>query len=795
MTGALTDETGAPLAFATVTWHRAADSSLVKAGLSDEKGVYSLECRVPAGSPSEAYFVRASQLGLQAASSPAFRFPEHETRQQLDALRLLPLSTAIGEVTVSARKPFIERKTDRLVLNVENSILAAGSSAFEVLERAPGVFINSGDNISIRGKSGVIVMIDGKPTPMSGQELANMLRGMPSGNIERIDIITNPSARYDAAGNAGIIDIRLKKDKNLGTNGTFSANYGQGVYHKAGAGLNLNHRNRHINAFGSYNYSLRKGFNKLDLIRTFYENGQPTGAYDQRNYVVFPFRYHSGRAGFDLYPSRNTIVGIVASASLNEFDPNGQNSSNVLDQEGKKISAFTTGNDSHDRWPTYTLNANLKQQLNDKGRELTADLDYMRFWNQTNQNFTTDYLDLNGQAFLPTYLLVGDLAGNLQIRSLKADFVNPLKNNAKWEAGIKTSLVTADNDVQFFDKSDPAAPLFDSTKSNHFLYRENLNAAYLNAAKEWEKASLQLGLRAEQTRVEGEQLVTGQQFDTSYLNLFPSAFFNLKIAKNYESGINVSRRLDRPSYQQLNPFKFFLDPSTYREGNPYLRPQFTWSYEWVHTFFQKYTATLAYARTSNNITQVIAPVEGLDRVTVQTDKNLARYDYYALSVNAPIEITKWWTCLNDLNIFRGHYTGTLANTNLSDGNTVLLFNMNNTFRLKNDWTAEIGGYYQSRQLYAFMNLDPLWTLNLGLQKQLFDRRATLRLNVSDVFWTSPPSAVITFRDYVEHFDVKRETRVASLSLNWRFGNNQVAPSRRRTGGAEEERRRASQGQG
>ncbi|MCC6460589.1 MAG: TonB-dependent receptor, partial [Saprospiraceae bacterium] len=668
-------------------------------------------------------------------------------------------------------------------------------SAFEVLERAPGVFINANDNISIRGKSGVIVMIDGKPTPMSGQELANMLRGMPSGNIERIDIITNPSAKYDAAGNAGIIDIRLKKDKNLGTNGTLSANYGQGVYHKAGAGLNLNHRNRHINAFGNYNYSLRKGFNKLDLIRTFYENGQSTGAYDQRNYVVFPFRYHSARAGLDISPNPNTIIGIVASASLNEFDPNGQNHSNVLDSESKKISAFTTGNDSHDHWPTYTLNANLKQQLNDKGRELSADLDYMRFWNQTNQNFTTDYLDLNGQPFLPTYLLVGELAGNLQIRSLKADYVNPLKNNAKWEAGIKTSLVTADNNVQFFDNSDPAAPLFDSTKSNHFLYRENLNAAYLNGSKEWEKASLQLGLRAEQTRVEGDQLVTGQQFDTAYLNLFPSAFFNLKIAKNYESGLNVSRRLDRPSYQQLNPFKFFLDPSTYREGNPYLRPQFTWSYEWVHTFYQKYSATLAYSRTNNNITQVIVPVDGLDRITVQTDKNLARYDYYSLSIHAPIEIAKWWSCMNDLNIYHGNYTGTLANTNLADGNTVLFLNINNNFRLKNDWSAEIGGYYQSRQVYAFMNLDPLWSLNLGVQKQLFARRATLRFNVSDVFWTSPPSAVITFRDYVEHFDVKRETRVASLSLSWRFGNNQVAPTRRRSSGAEDERRRASQGQG
>ncbi len=792
VSGTLADEQGAALPFATVTLHRSADSLLVKAGLSDEKGAYQIEIPI---AEEGSFFVRVSLLGFQPAASPSFRLTPAQSVQKVATIRLLPSANTLGEATVTARKPFIERKTDRLVVNVENSIVSAGSSAFEVLERSPGVFINSSDAISLRGKAGVIIMIDGKPTPMSGQDLANMLRGMPSSNIERIEIITNPSAKYDAAGNAGIIDIRLKKDRRFGTNGTLSANYGQGIYPKYGAGLNLNHRNRYINAFGSYNYSYRKGFNKLDLVREFFENAAETGAYDQRNRLLFPFNYHSGRAGLDFYPDKKTVVGVVAGASVNRFDPNGLNKSDVLDAGGNKESAFTTRNDSHDRWPSWNLNANFKHSFDDEGKDLSADLDYMRFSNTTDQTFTTNYFDLNGENSLPTYILTGDLRGNLQIRSIKVDYSNPLKNKAKWEAGLKSSWVTADNDVQFFDKSDPAAPLFDSTKSNHFIYDENLNAAYLNAAKEWEKCNLQIGLRAEQTRAEGNQLVTGQRFDTTYLNLFPSAFFNYKISKNYETGLNLSRRLDRPSYQQLNPFKFFLDPSTYREGNPYLRPQFTWSFESVHTFFGKYTATLGYSRTTDNITQVIAPVDGLDRVTVQTDKNLARYDYLGLTINAPIDITKWCTSINDLNIYQGWYTGNLANTSLANGNAVFFINSNNSFRLPGGWSAELGGWYQSRQIYAFMDLDPLWSLNAGVQKQLFDRRATLRLNISDMFWTSPPSAVVTFRDYVEHFDVKRETRVLNLSVTWRFGSNEVAPSRRRTGGAEEERRRASNGQG
>jgi hypothetical protein len=786
--GAVSDEQGAPVAYATVTLHRATDSTLVKGGVTDEKGVYDIEA-APGPLQSTAYFIRASMVGFQTVSSSSFTLSASENRHESDKLILRPSATAL---TVAAIKPFIERKSDRLVVNVDNSIIGAGSSAFEVLERSPGVFINANDGISLRGKQGVVIMIDGKPTPLSGQDLANLLRGMPSNSIDRIEIISNPSAKYDAAGNSGIIDIRLKKDLNMGTNGTFSANYGQGIYPKAGAGINMNHRNKKINLFGSYNYSYRRGFNKLDLTRRFFDNGVLTGAYDQRNYLVFPFRFQTARVGADYSPDAKTIIGVVASGNINRFNPMGVNHSNVLDSTGQKTSAFTTANQSHDRWNSYALNGNLKRSFGEKGKELTADVDYMRFWNKTDQTFTTDYYDLAGERYLPTYVLFGDLKGNLEIRSVKVDYSNPLGNKAKWEAGLKSSYVTADNDVAFYDKSNPAAPKFDSTKSNHFIYHEYINAAYLNFSKEWEKASLQVGLRAEQTRAKGEQLVTGQSFDTTYLNLFPSAFFNWKLAKNYEMGWNVSRRLDRPSYQQLNPFKFFLDPSTYKEGNPYLRPQFTWLFEWTHTFAQKYTATLGYSRTTDNITEVIAPVQGQDRITVQTDKNLARYDYYGITVNAPFEVTKWWSSINDLNIYYGYYTGNLANTNLANGNVVGYLNTNNSFKLPGNWSAELGGWYQTRQVYAFLNLDPMWSLNAGIQKQLFNRRATIKLSASDIFWTSPPSGITAFRDYVEHFNVKRETRVCSINFSWRFGNNQIAPSRKRAGGAEEERKRAGQ---
>jgi hypothetical protein len=426
---------------------------------------------------------------------------------------------------------------------------------------------------------------------------------------------------------------------------------------------------------------------------------------------------------------------------------------------------------------------------------LTFDVDYAKFWNETDQLFTTRYYDTEGIEYLPAYLLAGDIDGNLDIQSIKADYVYPVTKDLKLEAGVKASLVNADNDLQFFDESEINHPVFDSSISNHFIYKEKINAAYVNFNRNWAKFGIQTGLRLENTIAEGIQLINGQSFDRNYTNLFPSIFLSYNFSDHYTMGLNMSRRLDRPSYQQLNPFKSYLDPSTYREGNPYLNPQFTWSFEWNHTFLQRYTATLSYALTTDNITQVIAPVEGLERVTVQTDKNLDEVEYYSLNLSAPITVGKWWNNTINADAYLGKYRGNYANTNLSDGNLVFNFSTNNSFTLGHDWTAELNFNYHTREIYAFMNLNPMWGLGGGIQKLLMNKKATIRLAFTDVFRKNLPSAFIKYRDYEETFVVYRETRQASLSFTYRFGDKQLSPSRRRTGGAEEEKQRAASGQG
>lgn len=790
ITGTLTDTNGTPVEAATVHLLSAADSSLVKAELSDATGRFEFS-----GIKTGQFLLGVTALGFEKFTGHPMEATGTEQKIQLPPLVLTGSNISLKEVTVTAQKPFIERRMDRTIVNVDNSILATGSTALEVLERAPGVIVNQNDAISLRGRSGVIVMIDGKPNPMSGADLANFLRSLPSNTIDRIEIITNPSAKYDAAGNAGIIDIRLKKDQNQGTNGSVSANYGQGVYPKAGVGLNLNHRNKKLNAFGSYNYNFRKGMNDLRLYRVFFDDDARTGAYKQRNYLTMPFNTHTGRAGADYFPDKKTVLGVVVSGTANHFNSRAQNTSAVEDENAAPESYFGTLNRGQNRFSTWAANGNFKRSFNDNGHELSADLDFAEFNSNTSQLFTTVYTDLNGEKLRQDYLLSGNLQGMLKIRSLKADYALPLPGKTKLEAGLKSSIVDADNNLRFIDQSVPGMPVYDSTISNHFIYRENINAAYLNFSREWNKLGVQAGVRVENTNAEGTQLVNGDRFDRHYTNLFPSVFLNYKFSEKYETGLNLSRRLDRPSYQQLNPFKRFLDPSTYSAGNPFLNPQFTWAAEWTQTFWQKLNIALAASHTTDNITQVIAPVVGLDRVTVQTDSNLATVQYLSLAVSYNFNIAPWWSTINNFNAWNGQYSGNLANTPLSDGNVVAHFFTTHNFTLGKGWSAELNFNYKTREIYGFMDVNPMWGLGAGVQKNLFDRRATVKLAVTDIFWQNLPSAIIRFDDYVETFEVFRETRVATLSLNYRFGSQTVQQARRRQGGAEEEKRRAGSGQG
>ena len=775
---------------ATVELLKTKDSSLVKVAITDKNGVAEFE-NISFGN----YLVKASSAGSVLQLSSSFSLSSDQSHVTVPQIMLQPDAKQLGNVTVTGKKPFIQKLNDRIVVNVENSIISAGSSAMDVLERSPGVNVDQNDNISLRGRSGVIIMIDGKPTAMTGADLANYLKGLPSAAIERIDIITNPSAKYDASGNSGIIDIRMKKDQRFGTNGTLTAGYGQGIYPKANGGGTFNYRNKKINVFGNYNRGYFVVLNHLILDRNFYNNGVYNGGDLKDNYAKTPFNTNTARVGTDFFPGKKTIIGFVVNGTFNHIRRNSSNNSVVIDQNKQNKNTFESLATNNDHNKNVVANINFKHTFDSTGKELTADADYGSYHSTSLTRNATKYYKLDGTSLQPDYILDGDQDGKLTFKTGKLDYVNPLGKTAKWEAGFKTSFVSSDNDAKFYDVSS-GTPQNDVNKTNRFFYDENNNAGYLNFSKNWKKYNFQVGLRGEHTHIKTHQINGDVYFDSSYFELFPSAFFNYNLKEDQTIGVSVSRRIGRPGYSQLNPFLFLIDPTTYATGSPGLLPQFTWSYELSYTM-KNLNFTFGYSHTTHSQNIVISKFKDVfpnipsdDNVTVQIPVNFSSTDYYGVSISAPIRVNKWWNMINNANIYYQHFNGKLGTTQLDKGRPAADLRTNNTFTMKKGWTAELTGSVNSGGQYGFMVLDPQWGIGAGVQKLIMKSKGTLRFNVTDIFWTNLPKAVITYDNYIEKWHAYRETRVANLTFTYRFGNNKVQQARRRTTASEEERQRA-----
>ncbi len=792
----INNEQNLPVENATVELLRAKDSALIKTSITSKWGVAEFES-IAAGS----YVARISAIGFVTRLTNAIAVSENNLIVSVPAVTMASKpASQMQEVTITAKKPFIQKLNDRIVVNVENSSVNAGSTALDVLERSPGITVDQNDAIALRGKSGVIIMVDGKPSPMTGAELANYLRNLPSNALDRIEIITNPSAKYYAAGNSGIIDLKMKKDQRLGTNGTFTAGYGQGIYPKANTGVSLNHRNKSVNVFGNYSYSYRQNVNHLFINRNFYSNGILYGADDKDNMGVMFSNSNTARVGADFFPSKKTIIGFVVNSNFNALDRTANNSSLKRDVKYNPLARFFSLATNDDHFSNAVGNLNFKHSFNTEGKELTADVDFGIFNSKSITRTATSYLNLNGSQTKDDDILDGDQTGKLKLRTGKIDYTNPFRKGEKFEAGVKTSYVSSDNDAKFYNVL-PTGAINDAGKTNHFLYKEYNQAGYLNYAKEFNKVSMQLGLRGEYTALETHQVKGNTSFDRSYFELFPSAFFTYKLKEDKAIGLSVSRRIDRPGYFQLNPFLFQIDATIYSTGAPLLKPQMTWSSEMSYTL-KNLNFTLGYSHTTDPQSTVLSKIldvipnfeikQGQDsNITVQIPVNLTSSDYVGFTASTPITITKWWNMVNNVNIYYNHFNGNIGGSNLDNGSPSMNIKTNNSFPLKKGWSAELNATLNTRSRYNYAAMEPQWGVSVGGQKTLLKGKGTIRMNVTDIFWTNLPKSTVTYPgSYVENWHAQRETRVANLSFSYRFGNSKVAQARKRTTASEEERQRA-----
>ncbi len=636
--GRVTDHEGEALGFANVQLLTNSDSSLIKLELSTERGEFSFT-RIPAAT----YLIRISYVGLPAYQSAPLQVHEGES------LRLPPIvmeapAAELGTVVVRAQKPILEVKADKLVFNVQESITTSGSTLIELIRKAPGVVIDPNSNISIAGRTGAQIYIDNKRVPLEGDALNNYLASLPATDIEAIEIITNPSARYDAVGGGGIINVRLRKNKNLGAN----ANLDLGLtvlqpqrYQIAAGG---NYRNKRWNFFGNYSYGdidelRRKEFTRQQLGRV----------YDQIDGTDL-FRYvHSTKAGVDFFPHSQHTVGLLFSGT---FSDRRQESSGrtLLSTVGNgaidSILLSTYTNTRNSLTVRYNLNYQFAGQ--DKS-QWNVDVDYGRFNYLKDDVQPNSYFDAEEVQLFSVNNYEARRETDIDIFTFKVDYERPL-GGGKMEVGAKTALVQTENYFDTFDLLANGDRLRDEELSNDFTYEENVHAAYLNYSRKWERWNFRAGLRAELTESVGQIVTEGgpnevtTRIDT--LNFFPSASLGYQAGKKHALQLSASQRLNRPRYAHLNPSFFRQDEFTFGRGNARLTPEYVGLVELTHTYNSFLNTRLAYSHTRDAFTTLMDTFN-VNSISVTTYNLQDQYNY-SLSLSGSYTLKDWWSTYNSL---------------------------------------------------------------------------------------------------------------------------------------------------
>jgi hypothetical protein len=772
---------GKPIAFANILPLSAKDSTLVKGMVTSERGTYSLEIK-----PGQ-YLILASMVGYQKKYSSVFTVAADGNEFEVASLRLQEDSRQLNEVTVEASKPLYEQQLDKLVVNVRSSITAAGSTALDILERSPGISLNRQNNtLSMNGKSGVVVMVNGKISRLPMEAVLQLLSGMNAGNIEKIELITTPAASYDAEGNAGMINIVLKKNTDLGTNGSYSATAGYGWYEKGAATGSINHRRSKLNLFGDGSFSWNHFMFQIKNYRKLvYDNQLIESNIDSKRYS-YQLIYNA-RVGFDYtWSTRTTLSGLVSGFN-NRWEQFCHNHSHIKHSGGVVTHVYMKDHEIN-QWRNIMGNLNL-HHLFDNTNEVTVDIDYLYFHHSNPHwyiNNYTYYLEnaqsqeqLTNSKRTPIPMWVG-----------KADFVKHLGKDTKLETGVKGTLTRLKNKVEFTRMVDNSWQT-DAQLGQHVKLQEDISAAYVNFQHLLPtNTKIQTGLRWEYTHtdltsVEGKNLIKRR-----YSNLFPSAFISQELSNHHHLQVSFSRRITRPTFNELAPFVAFWDPYTLVYGNTSLKPTITNALQATYQLKKKYMFSFQYSHDLNAIFWT-ASVDPIKNEQIFTKENIRSVNTYSLSVNLPLTVTSWWQMQNNVMSNWQQNATEYQGENIRISGGYGRINTTQNFTLPNGFSLELSCFYQTRSLLGIGYQKSFGSFNAGIQKKLNHNKGTIQVTGTDLFWTNR-FAIRSINQQLNqdiNMDAKFEPRVIRLTYSRNFGNATVKPAKQRVTGSEEERRR------
>lgn len=777
--GQLVDSiSGEPLEYATVTLFKKGIEQPVGGRVTDDTGRFHFS-----NLELSTYNITASFLGYADKTPSDIRLTASDPKQDLGKIALGPGSTELEEVTVQALRPTIIQKADRIVVSIQGTALAAGNSAYDVLSKAPGVYVDQEGNIQLNGRSGVTVMLNDRLTYLSARDLRNLLEGMSAENIENIEIITNPSAKYDAEGSSGILNINLKKNALRGINGNVNASYRyNGKQHGYSLGGRINYKTENWNSFLNLDMARRVGGRDATFTRIFF--GEETTYFDQvaeGNYVV------EGppaiRIGTDYQIDKNHSVGATVYYVTNDLESDFLTDTYLGSTPNDPVMYIDANNFSANTFSNFMTNLHYLGKLDTLGSSISADLDFVKITNRGESNFYNYYDDLSSAEPTRQDFLYTNTPNGFDIYSGKVDYTKVFSAGPKLEVGAKASRVISDNDSRFYFNNDGL--VLDPNRTNHFLYDEDILAAYVNMNSELtEDFKVQAGLRAEHTSSTGESLTTGEINERDYLNLFPSLFLQQEVTENYGINYSYSRRIQRPNYGSLNPFISYRDPYTYVQGNPGLRPQFTHSIGITQLFKKTYSLALNYQLIKDVISELPILVEET-ATTIYTTGNVDDAQNFSATAIAPLKIMKNWDTNNTFILSYNEYNMVVDKMQLQNDQVFYMFQTNHNILLPNNFKMEISGVYRSPQASGLYLIDTMWWVDAGLKKSFLEDKLEVSLNVNDIFGSYRLKFSTDIGDNINDFDQDFRTQYVNFSVRYNFSSGLKFQAKNRSSELEE----------
>ena len=724
--------------------------------LSDENGRFILS-KIDSG----VYTLTLRSLGYETYLNAQLIITENTNPDSI-IVQLLPSSTALDEVAVTATtiKPFTEIKDGVMIVNVAKNPLSTGDNAFDILLRSPGISEQNG-GLNFRGKT-VNVLIEGKLLHLDEGELKNMLNSMPANSIESIEIMANPPAKYDANGGS-LINIILRKSKRNGLNGSILSGFGSGIYSKWVEGVNVFYRSKKLNIFSSYDFESSKQYVHSDRRILFNNYSIIQSDYDTRTK-----RNNSYKLGFEYDLGIASKIGLTYGGIHNNLENLGEVNSNTYLSELKKDSSIIS-RIANNTYINNNLNMYYFLKIDSTGKQLTFNVDYT----DNNKKRNDDLNNKTENKIVSKPFLNSNIFTKTKSYSTSLDYVHPT-TIGKFEIGLKYQNNLSDN-ANNWNKNDGKQWILDSAKSNHFVYREHISAAYLSYSKVFStKYSFRVGLRAENTFADGLLKETNERITRDYLNVFPNVSFQYTKNVNHVFSIDYRRSIDRFGFNILNPFVSYIGQNLYSQGNSNIQSQINNNVEFTYTLKNNYTLGISYTRTENAVAAIYLQ---RNDATISTFENQKHADLFYVYINGSHAIIPEWTINADLGTGFLEYATNSNLTGIYNSKWSYRFELNNAIQLNNNWSIQLNGVFFGPYSTGFYKVEQNLTTTFGIGKTIMKNRGSLNLAVKDIFNTDKQTTFFENNNLFTNQSIKKESRFLTMTFSYKFGNKKAKASK------------------